>query len=342
MWRKDGTVHFRKLMVIVASSLFLLAACGKASQEDVVKKIEDKWADTKGYEVTASMELAAGGQARAYDVKVWHMKPEFYRVEVAAKEDKVTQMIIRNEEGVFVVTPSLSKTYKFQNDWPKQNSQAYLIESLAQDIKEDKKATMTVEEDAYIFNVATRNAERTGLTKQSVTIDKKSLLPKNVALFNEAGEQLMTINFHDVKLNVAHKKEDYAVEKFQNNKEKEAASADVKSTTPLQTYYPMLKWDHTKLVDTKTMQEDGLERVILTFEGEKAFTFMQQPVEETSSLVPVAMTGDIADLGFTIGAITDYSISWEHDGMAFFIASNKMTKEEMIEVAASVTSGGLK
>ena len=55
------------------------------------------------------------------------------------------------------------------------------------------------------------------------------------------------------------------------------------------------------------------------------------------STLPVFSPGDPADLGFTIGAITDNSISWEKDGISFFIASTKLSREEMIEVAASVT-----
>ena len=48
----------------------------------------------------------------------------FYRVNVTQAGSKDSQMIVRNEEGVFVITPSLGKTYKFQSDWPAQNSQA--------------------------------------------------------------------------------------------------------------------------------------------------------------------------------------------------------------------------
>jgi len=90
------------------------------------------------------------------------------------------------------------------------------------------------------------------------------------------------------------------------------------------------------------VQESGMERVILTFEGEKAFTVMQQPVMKENSMLPVSSPGDPVDLGFTIGAITDTSISWEKDGVEFFVASSKLTREEMIEVATSMTISSMK
>jgi hypothetical protein len=48
------------------------------------------------------------------------------------------------------------------------------------------------------------------------------------------------------------------------------------------------------------------------------------------------MEGQPVDLGFTIGALTDHSISWSQDGVDYMIASKKLTKDELIEVAGSV------
>ena len=81
---------------------------------------------------------------------------------------------------------------------------------------------------------------------------------------------------------------------------------------------------------------------MLTYEGDKAFTVMQQPAIKGTSMLPVTSPGDPVDLGFTIGAITDTSISWEKDGVAFFVASSKLTREEMIEVAGSMTISSMK
>ena len=125
--------------------------------------------------------------------------------------------------------------------------------------------------------------------------------------------------------------------------EKEPNVATDKRKHRIPNHYPVLTWDHTTLVDEKRIENDGEERVILTFEGEKSFTLVQEPIElGESATIPVFQPGDPADLGFTIGAITDNSISWEKDGISFLLASNDLTKEEMIEVAASVTSGSLK
>lgn len=330
-------------------SVLVLAACGGNSQEDVLKDLNDKWNDVKGYELDASMEIKTGTEPRVYDVNVWHTEPDFYRVKVTQQGEDVTQMIIRNKEGVFVVTPSLRKTYKFQSEWPKQNSQAYLIGALAEDLLADEKVKMEENDKSYIFTAATRNNHKSIMPTQKIVVDKKTMLPTSVSVLNEAQEEQMVITFKNIDLGMQHKESEYAVEKFSDeeetasgNTEEETTSASAEvANTEFQTYYPTIDW--ATLADEEKVAEEGSERVILTFDGEKSFTLVQQPIvyDETSTL-PVYAPGDPADLGFTIGAITDNSISWERDGMSFFIASNNLTKDEMIAVASSLTPGGLK
>ncbi len=319
----------------------MLSACGKDSKEEVLEKLHEKWAEGKGYELDATMEIKTGNEPRVYDVNVWHTQPDFYRVEVSQKDENVTQMIIRNKEGVFVVTPSLKKTYKFQSEWPKQNSQPYLIGALAEDLLADENVVMEETEDSYIFTAATRNNHKSIMPTQRVTVDKKTLLPKSVSILDESEEEQMLITFKKIDLGVQHKEKEYAVEQF--TKDNEPNVATEKESTEFQTHYPVLTWGNTTLVDEKRIENDGVERVILTFEGDKSFTLVQEPIElGESATIPVFQPGDPLDLGFTIGAITDHSISWEKDGISFFIASNDLTKEELIEVAASVTAGSLK
>jgi outer membrane lipoprotein-sorting protein len=324
----------------------------------VLKKVNGKWAETNGYELNASMEIKSGGEPRNYDVTVWHTKPDFYRVEVVESGKDVSQMIVRNADGVFVVTPTLNKMYKFQSDWPKKNSQAYLIGALAEDLAEDKNLVMKEEEKAYIFEAATRNSYKNSMPHQVITVDKKTLLPTSVAIMNDVKEEQIRITFKKIKLGVQHAAKEYAVEQFtdkdstkgeqatpadkegqEGKDEKEAVGAEVEYQE-FQTHYPVLNW--AQLANEKVVQENGMERVILTFDGEKAFTVMQQPVTKENSMLPVSSPGDPVDLGYTIGAITDTSISWEKDGVEFFVASSKLTREEMIEVATSMTISSMK
>lgn len=406
---------FLTLGLVLITAVLLLVACGSNSKEDVVKKTSKKWTAAKGYEVKAVMEIKTNGDSKKYDVNVWHTKPEFYRVAVSEEGQETSQMIIRNEEGVFVVTPSLKKTYKFQSDWPKQNSQGYLINALADDLAADKTAEMKETKNAYIFKAKTRNNHSKMLPSQQVYIDKKTLLPTKVIVLNEANEEQIRITFKKITLGVAKKASDYAIEDFtktsdtkadnkdsktdaasteetdkgdgtaattseqkttddkttdnkatdkqSTNEEGNAATSEDTITTSadanatdntenagadvdsedFKTHYPVLKWDNVKLTDEESLQMDTGTRKILSFEGDKSFTIIQEKVKKADQFyLPVFSPGDPADLGFTIGAITDNSISWEADGVSFFIASNDLSKDELIQVASSMVNGEVK
>lgn len=339
----------RKRIVIIMLAVFamILAGCGAPSKEDVMKKLSGKWTDAKGYELQATMEIKTGAEPRLYDVEVWHTKPEFYRVSVAQEGKDDSQMIVRNEDGVFVVTPSLGKTYKFQSDWPEQNSQAYLIGALSEDIKADKNATMVEEDDMYIFETATRNNHKKILPMQKIHIDKKTLLPTYVSVLNENNEEQIRITFNKITLGTERKAEDYnvklptekpkATEESSKDEEVDVDSdEEVDESTGYTMYYPSI--EGLTLLDE---EEVGM-RSFMTFGGEMEFTVIQEKAATSESMLPVSIAGDPVDLGFTVAAITDNSISWEVDGVSFFVASEALSKEEMIEVAVSMSPGEMK
>ncbi|MFJ7934989.1 outer membrane lipoprotein carrier protein LolA [Sporosarcina sp. NPDC096371] len=325
------------LLVVV---MVLLAACGTPTKEDVMKKLSGKWNDTKGYELKATMEIKTGAEPRLYDVVVWYTKPAFYRVNVSQSGSDDSQMIVRNEDGVFVVTPSLGKTYKFQSDWPAQNSQPYLIGALSDDIKADKNVTMTEKDKSYVFETATRNNHKKVLPIQQIHVDKKTMLPTYVSVLDENKEEKIRITFSQITLGKERKAADYNVEISDTNTgdQDDAKDAD---KTGLKTYYPSVEWEGVTMHEEFVKLENGT-RSFMTFSGNKEYILVQEPAVRGDGKVPVSIEGDPVDLGFTVAAMTENSIRWESDGIAFFIASESLTQDEMIEVASSMKEEGMK
>ena len=310
----------------------VLVACGEKSQEDIVSEVNKTWADSN-YELTATMEVKDGDTPRSYDVLVWHTKPEFYRVEIKEKDSEASQYIIKNEEGVFLVTPSSQKTYKFQSDWPKKNSQSYLIGALAEDLVADKAAAMEQTEKNYIFEAATRNHDKTGLPSQQITVDKKTLLPSKVSLLDESMSEQIVISFHKINLKAKHKPEEYVV-----------TMSEQQSTesTPFKVHYPTLTFDNTQLIDEVVIKEKGNERAVLSYEGDKSFTLIQYPVKPSNKLLSVSVQGDPEWLGTTYGAIHDNTLTWDQNGVSFLLTSNELSSFEMVKLAASLSSESMK
>ncbi len=328
--------------ILLLMMMFVLAACGADSKEDVLKKLSNKWVDTKGYELDAKMEIKTGSEPRLYEVDVWHTKPDLYRVKVTQSGEEMSQTIVRNKEGVFVTTPSLGKTYKFQSEWPEKNSQAYLIGSLAKDIKEDKAAVMTENKTSYVFETKTRNSHQKMLPTQKIHISKKTLLPTKVSILNDQKEEQILITFDKITLGTSRSASEYKADSPTDvNDDNETAKVEPKTT--FETHYPSIPWESVTMIDEKIMKNENKDRVILTYGGDKEFTIIQSPVSFVDgALLPVTAPGDPADLGFAIGAITDKSITWEQNGVQFYLASDSMSREEMMMVAGSMTTQDLK
>jgi outer membrane lipoprotein-sorting protein len=339
---KDMRSRIFSLLVVVIA--IVLAACGAPSKDNVTKKLSDKWNDSKGYELQATMEIKTGSEPRLYDVDVWHTKPDFYRVHVTQSGKDESQMIVRNEDGVFVVTPSLGKTYKFQSDWPAQNSQAYLIGALSEDITADKNATMTEEDDAFVFETETRNNHRKVLPTQKIYINKKTWLPIYVSILDENKEEQIRITFNKITLGTARDAKEYAVEL--NNEESKPAEDEADDEAAkeegFETYYPTVNWQGVTLELEEAIKTENGTRSFMTFGGDKEFTIVQERVQRPEHKLPVSIEGDPVDLGFAVAAITDKSIRWESDGISFFIASETLTKDEMIDVALSMSADEMK
>lgn len=299
-----------------------------------MKKLSGKWNETKGYELQATMEIKTGSEPRVYDVTVWHTKPDFYKVNVSQAGSQDSQMIVRNDEGVFVITPSLGKTYKFQSDWPTQNSMPYLIGTLSDDIKADKNSTMQEKDKTYIFETASRNNHKKVLPTQQIHIDKKTLLPKYVSVMDENKEEKIRVTFNKITLGVEHKASDYAVDMEKQPEKKPQSTED--GETGMMKFYPNLDWDGTLLEEGSVMTENGLRSFMTFGDGDKEFVIIQEPAEVPDNQLAVSIEGDPVDLGFAVAALTENSIRWEQDGVSFFVASSTMTPDELIEVASSM------
>ena len=126
------TIFFLILIVI------LLTGCGKYNENDLISDL-DKKISKSSYYLEGNLEIVNNDNVYNYEVKVSYKKDNNYRVSLLNKSNNHEQIILKNSEGVFVVTPALNKSFKFQSDWPYNNSQVYLLQSVLNDIKNDDK-----------------------------------------------------------------------------------------------------------------------------------------------------------------------------------------------------------
>lgn len=329
----------KKWFMLLAGLLVVLAlsACGSKTQEDVVKDLNKKLEDVKGYKAEAKMTLQMGTDPQTYEIEVWHKDPDFYRVNLKNAQKEQSQMILRNNDGVFVLTPALNKSFRFQSDWPQNSSQAYLYESLVKDIMEDKEAKFSTTKEHYVFETKTRYQNNQMLPVQEIKLKKSDLSPVSVKVMDPDKNALVTVEFSNVKFNASFDKKDFDMQKNMTGAQLEVPVMAEVEDQEFTVKYPQMDMADVKLVDEQEMKTEDGKRVVLTYDGEKSFTLVQEKaaVMPTSSVV-TSVKGEPVDLGFTIGALSDNTISWTYQGVDYMIASNDLSPEEMSDIARSV------
>ena len=333
----------KKMVMLFAGILLLLAlsACGQKSQGDVVNDLNEKLGEMKGYKANAKMTLKMGTEPQVYTVEIWHKNPSFYRVNLKNDEKDQSQMILKNDDGVYVLTPALNKSFKFQSEWPENSSQAYLYESLVKDITEDKSATYKETDKHYVFETKTRYQNNKMLPYQEITLNKKDLSPVSVKVMDPDKTALVLVEFSKVKFDTSFDKDAFDMKKNMTSAQLEApVMAEVKDEGFAVKYPSNL--NDMNLTEEKKITADGGDRVILTYEGSTSFTLVQEKAKVVQTSISTNVNGEPVDLGFTVGAMTGNTVAWTFEGVDYMLASKDLTQEKMIEIARSVGGDSVK
>jgi outer membrane lipoprotein-sorting protein len=316
--------------------LLVLSACGQRSQEDVTGALEKKLDNLKGYKAEATMKLYAGEKPSTYDVDIWYQKPDHYRIHLMNKKQHLSQMILKNEDGVFVLTPQLNKSYRFQSDWPKNGSQWYLYESLVRDILNDPEPSFHRADGTYVFKTKT-NYKHSDLQSQKISLTQKDLKPVRVKIMDENQKVIVDMKFKNVKFNAEFDDGAFELRKNMTSAKMEVpAMAKGKKKTSMQIYYPNHLPDKTKLTSTRVNTKNG-KKYVFEYSGENPFTLIEEKSKAwTGAVQPATVSGKPVNLGYAIGHMNDYSISWTYDGTDFFLASKELSQDQMVNLARSV------
>lgn len=313
---------------------FCLTGCLKKGENDIIKDFTKKVEDVKGYHLTGDLEILNNEETYRYSVDVSSAKGEQFRVSLKNKTNNHEQIILRNSEGVYVLTPSLNKSFKFQSEWPYNNSQSYLLQTLLQDIKNDEKRTFKETKEGYEFTTTVTYSSNKSLTKQIIKMDKK-LNVKEVNVQNKDGQTQIKMVFTKIDM-----KASFDDNYFDLNENMQTASVEEESKTVGKIddiIYPMYIPTNTKLTSQDKVSTETGERIILTFSGEKPFLMVQETSAKSTGLTTVPIYGDPLFVGDSIGAMTDSSITWMSDGIEYYVVSEKLTQEELLNVVNSVS-----
>lgn len=109
---KVKEVNMKKIIkLFFVFGLFLLSGCGIKNATNVLKDLEKQLKNAKTYYLEGTMEIINHEDTYTYNVKVSYQKEDYYKIELMNTLNNHEQVILRNDDGVYVDT---HKRYNFK------------------------------------------------------------------------------------------------------------------------------------------------------------------------------------------------------------------------------------
>ncbi len=333
----------KKVKILLALlALTMMCGCGKTKSTNIIDKFESKVNSTKSYQVKGSMEIVSNEETFSYDVSVDYKYDEFYKVSLLNKTNDHEQIILKDGESVYVVTPALNKSFKFQSEWPANSSQSYLLRSLIDDIKKTKEPQVEENEEFYVVNADVNYPNNSKLKTEKIYFDKKGNL-KEVQVLNKDGNVIIRMKFNSIKYSVKFDDNNFSLDSLITN----TCEGDDACNTPKDTeetselkdiIYPLYLPEGTHLSTKDMVETDRGDRAIMTYAGAKPFMIIEEAASVSKEMEITSVYGDPLLLSNAIGAMGSNSLEWQSDNMSYYITSSYLSPEEMMTIAESLNT----
>lgn len=334
----------KKIFLGIFLCLIFLTGCGKKSEGDVLKSYTSAVEKAKSYYLNGKMELVNNEDVYTYDISVSYEADDNYKIELVNTVNNHEQVILRNSEGVYVVTPSLNKSFKFQSDWPYNNSQVYLLSSLLDDINNDEERVFETKDNEYVFTTRVNYPNSPKLEKQKIYFNANNF-PTRVEVLDKDGNVEIKMVFNKIDLKADFNDTYFDLSsildtevKEEKNEEQQNTETETKETATIDDIiYPMYLPTNTYLANQEKVKVDNGERLILTFAGDSSFVLVEETVSITNSPEIIPTYGEVELIGASLAVINDNSANWFSNGIEYYVVSDTMDSSEILEVAKSIS-----
>ncbi len=208
----------KKYLILIMIMLLTLTGCGSYKLEDAVNDFTKKVENSKSYKLNGTMEINSGDEIFTYNIDAYYLKDDYYKVVLVNQTNNHEQVILKNKEGLYVVTPSLNKSFKFDSVWPENSSQAYLLKNLVNDLKNDNEKEFEKLEKGYILKSKVNYPNNDELSYQKMYFDKDMNLEK-VEVYTSDNIIKIKVIFKDINLKAKLKEDDFVLDDLVKNSE---------------------------------------------------------------------------------------------------------------------------
>ena len=325
-----------KKLFILFSILLLITGCGKNNEEKLINKFSGDVNSSKSYKLNGSLEILNDEDTFNYAIEVLYKKKDMYRVKLTNTVNNHEQIILRNNEAVYVITPSLNKSFKFQSEWPYNSSQSYLLGSILDDLKNTGDRKYSEESEYLVLQSDVNYPNNSDLVYQKLYFDKDYNLKKNeVYNIDNQVRIRFVVGSIDYKANLDDK--EFEVEaNIDENCCKDTNDKESSSLNDI--IYPLYIPSETYLKTKETISTDNGNRAILTFSGAKDFVLIEEASTYNKEFLSIPIYGDPIMMNGSVAALSGNSLYWTMNNVDYYLSGSDLSNEELLSVASSISN----
>lgn len=332
-----------KRIVVILLVVGLLAFGAYKLLSNKVNNLEKSAKETldslNSYYMEANMEFYKGEDSRKYDVKVSYKKDpnsDLFRVSMYDKASEQEQIIVKNQDGVYVLTPALNQVYKFKGDWPLNGHKPYLYQSMIETIQGT--CDISKLDNGYLIVSTPEFKNMPSWARQEMKMTKE-YKPEWVHIYDNNNDVAVKISFTKVEFNPTFAENYFAVDSNMSEARDNLTTSSSSTIYDLPLYPVNADVDAT-LKEVSNITIDNGKQVMLTYSGKQGFTVLETQATSYSEVHESEVNGEIVDIYGIIGySTTNNNINklyYTYNGISYQIWSDSEDVATLVEIASGM------
>lgn len=323
-------MRFRKnwlAFLLTLSFGLILAGCGQPSVTQVVRQLQTVQSQLTSYKSTAMMTVHVQGTVERYFVETWYQSPNQYRIALGNENHEISQIILRNDRGIFILSPGAKKMIRFQGDWAERQGQLYLYNALLARIVAANQPAYSTREKIVSFEMGAESINPL-ISTQKVELTAGTFAPVQVTLFDKQKQPLITMTYLTFHQGVS-----FPANAFSADQMTSWQPIELPVSAPVQEF-AIVEPGYVPGTDAVMSESETAGVVMVRYDGSAPFTLVEAHPTVSTDLGNGQM---LTVEGVPAVLVEDGHVSqlyWLHDGIEFQLTS-RMAIEKMVQVASS-------
>lgn len=305
-----------------------LVGCGQPSATQVVRQLQSMQSTLTSYKSTAMMTVQVQGATERYFVETWYRAPDQYRIALGNENRDISQIILRNDQGVYIVSPGIKKVIRFQGDWAERQGQLYLYNALLSRIIATSEPSYSLRDKVLSFELGAE-AINPSVSVQKIELAQGTYAPVQVTLLDKKKQPLITMTYLSFEKNVHFPANAFSADQATTLQPVELpVSAEEQGFGVIEpTWVPQ----SDQFLDET--DENGV--VMVRFKGASPFTLVEtRPTSTDQDLGSGQLLTVEGVPAVLLSQGTVHQLYWLHEGVAFTLTS-RMPVDDLLQVAGS-------